>query len=122
MELKKGLPIRPSEMGVLNILAEIPGPHTPALLAELLGVSKPMVTAHLNALTEKGYVVKEPSGEDKRVCYIRPTEKALELVEQAKMDTCRQLQRMIEKMGQDNFQLLVNLIAEANDVLQSKGD
>ncbi|MEE1313354.1 MAG: hypothetical protein UHS41_06395 [Lachnospiraceae bacterium] len=37
MELKKGLPIRPSEMGVLNIITETPGPHTPVILANLLG-------------------------------------------------------------------------------------
>ena len=31
MELKKDLPIRPSEMGVLNIITQIPGPHTPLI-------------------------------------------------------------------------------------------
>lgn len=44
--IEKELPIRPSEMGVLNIITEIEGPHTPIMLAELLGVSKPMITAH----------------------------------------------------------------------------
>lgn len=53
MDLKKGLPIRPSEMGVLNIITETPGPHTPLLLAELLGMSKPMITAHLTDLSKK---------------------------------------------------------------------
>ena len=28
MDLKKELPIRPSEMGVLNIITKTPGPHT----------------------------------------------------------------------------------------------
>ena len=36
MELKRGLPIRPSEMGVLNIITETEGPHTPVMLAEML--------------------------------------------------------------------------------------
>ena len=33
MDLKKGLPVRPSEMGVLNIISETAGPHTPFMLA-----------------------------------------------------------------------------------------
>lgn len=122
MELKKNLPIRPSEMGVLNILAETPVPHTPVLLAELLGVSKSMVTAHLASLSEKGYLTKEPSREDKRSFYILPTEKALELVEHAKQDMFGHLERLIGKLGQDKFDTLVELAAEANDILQSKGD
>ena len=46
-ELKKDLPIRPSEMGVLNIITETPGLHTPMMLAEALKVSKPMITADI---------------------------------------------------------------------------
>ena len=46
MDLKKGLPVRPSEMGVLNIISETAGPHTPVMLAEMLKVSKPMITAN----------------------------------------------------------------------------
>lgn len=41
MALKRGWPIRPSEMGVLNILAATPGPHTSVMLAELLGYPSP---------------------------------------------------------------------------------
>ena len=50
MELKKDLPIRPSEMGLLNIITNTEGPHTPVVLAEMLGVSKPMISAHITSL------------------------------------------------------------------------
>lgn len=119
MELKKGLPIRPSEMGVLNIIAETPGPHTSVMLAELLGVSKPMITAHLTSLSEKGYITKEQSEEDKRVYYIIPTEKALVLVQQAKKDMDRQLTSLMEAMGQDDFNMLVSLAQKANSILEA---
>ena len=85
-ELKKDLPIRPSEMGVLNIITGMPGPHTPMMLAGALKVSKPMITAHLTSLTNKGYITKQPSPEDKRAYYILPTEKAKALVKDAKED------------------------------------
>lgn len=60
MELKKGLPIRPSEMGVLNIITGKEGPHTPVILADLLGASKQMITAHITSLERKGYITKAP--------------------------------------------------------------
>lgn len=120
MDLKKGLPIRPSEMGVLNIITGTPGLHTSVVLAELLGVSKPMITAHLSSLAEKGYIIKEQSSEDKRVYYIIPTEKALALVESAKRDTERQLSRLMDAMGQDAFDMLVRLAQKANDTLKKE--
>lgn len=120
MELKRGLPIRPSEMGVLNIITLTPGPHTPVMLAQMLGVSKPMITAHLTSLADKGYITKEPSKEDKRAYYIIPTEKALTLVESAKADMDRQLTRLMEAMGEAEFNMLVSLAQRANTVLRKE--
>lgn len=122
MELKKGLPIRPSEMGVLNILAATPGPHSSVMLAELLGVSKPMITANLTSLSEKGYITKEQSKNDKRVYYVLLTPKALQLVEDAKADTNEQLAHLVAAMGQDEFDMLVNLTQKANRVLEANRD
>ena len=118
MDLKKGLPIRPSEMGVLNIITETPGPHTPLLLSELLGVSKPMITAHLTDLSKKGYVEKQQSPDDKRVFYVLPTEKALELVKSAKTDLNQHLEQLEKEMGQDEFNHLVMLAQIANHTLE----
>lgn len=119
MELKDGLPIRPSEMGVLNIIAETPGLHTPVMLAELLCVSKPMMTAHITSLMDKGYIIKRPSQEDKRAYYILPTEKGLALVESAKLEMNQQLEYLEKGMGQDKFDMLIMLAQEANRVLET---
>ena len=120
MELKKGLPIRPSEMGVLNIIVQTPGPHTSVMLADLLGVSKPMITAHLSVLMEKGYITKRQSSEDKRVYYILPTERALALVAAANEETSSLLELFIQAMGQAEFDTLVRLIADANRIMDAK--
>lgn len=114
MELKKDLPIRPSEMGVLNIITATPGPHTSVMLAELLNVSKPMITAHLTSLSDKGYITKEQSQEDKRVYYVLPTGKALALVESAKADTNEQLKQLEAAMGEEAFRSLIDLAQKAN--------
>ena len=122
MELKKDLPIRPSEMGVLNIITQTPGPHTPLMLAEALKVSNPMITAHLTSLTNKGYITKRPSSEDKRAYYILPTEKAGALVECAKEDLYRHLDQLVDGMGEEQFDLLVKLAGEANRILEAEGE
>ena len=121
MELKKDLPIRPSEMGVLNIITQTPGPHTPLMLAEALKVSKPMITAHLTSLTNKGYITKRPSSEDKRAYYILPTQKARALVKCAKDDLYRHLDQLVDGMGEEQFDLLVKLAGEANRILEAEG-
>ena len=118
MELKRGLPVRPSEMGVLNIISETEGPHTPVMLAELLRVSKPMITAHITSLENKGYIVKSPSPQDKRAYFILPTEKAKALVEQAKADLAQKLDCLKQGLGQENFETLIDLAEKANNVLE----
>ena len=118
-ELKKDLPIRPSEMGVLNIINGTPGPHTPVMLAEMLKVSKPMITAHLTSLMNKGYITKQPSLEDKRVYYILPTEKARALVKDAKKDLYWHLAQLENGLGEDRFDLLVKLAEEAANILET---
>lgn len=119
MELKKGLPIRPSEMGILNIITETGGSHTPVILAELLGVSKPMITAHITSLEGKGYITKEACPEDKRAYYIRPTQKGLELVEWAKEDLNSKLECVLIGLGQDDFDTLVALAEKASSIMEA---
>ena len=118
MDLKRDLPVRPSEMGVLNIISETEGPHTPVMLAEMLSVSKPMITAHITSLENKGYIVKSPSPADKRAYYILPTEKAKDLVEKAKADLKCKLDILKAELGQDNFNTLVDLADRANKIMK----
>ena len=119
MELKRGLPIRPSEMGVLNIITGTEGSHTPVMLAEMLGVSKSMITAHITSLERKGYITKAPSAQDKRAYYILPTDKALELVEYAKADLDEKLAHMESELGQEGFYTLVALAEKANAIMEA---
>ena len=121
MELKKGLPIRPSEMGVINIITGTPGPHTPVMLAGLLGVSKPMITAHITSLKNKGYIIKTPSPQDKRACYIVPTEKAEILAERARAEQDGYLRQLAAEMGQEAFDTLIQLAEQANRILEKQG-
>lgn len=117
MEMKKNLPIRPSEMGVLNIITETEGQYTPVKLAEMLGVSKQMITAHISSLESKGYITKEPCIQDKRAYYINPTDKAIDLVQLAKSDLSEKLDQIIGELGEENFETFVRLAEKANGVM-----
>lgn len=116
--LKRTLPIRPSEMGVLNIITRREGRYTPVMIAELLGVSKPMIAAHISSLEQKGYVYKESSSSDKRSFYCLPTEKARALAEKTEAEMSIQLKAIEDKLGAERFDLLIELLEEAQNVLE----
>lgn len=122
MALKQNLPIRPSEMGVLNILASFPQSHTPVMLAERLGVSKPMITALLTALWKKGYITKEPCREDKRAYFVLLTPQGEALVAQARADADGHLDALTAALGREDYDTLVRLLEKANQVLEGEKD
>lgn len=120
LELKKSLPVRPSEMGVLNIVAQTPGPHTAVEVAALLGVSKPMIAAHVSSLEEKGYLVKQRAPDDGRKLHLLLTDEGRALVEYARKEGDKLFEQLVQSMGRSAFDDLVKLVTEANLVLEAK--
>ena len=118
MELKKDLPIRPSEMGVLNIITKKDGAFTPVMIAELLEVSKPMITNHITVLESKGYITRKDSKEDKRSFYVIPTKKAKELVNITEKKMNKYLQELENSLGKENFDKLLVLLNNTNKILK----
>ncbi len=122
MSLKKDLPIRPSEMGVLNIVEHHKEDLTPLALAEMMGVSKPMITAHIQALTEKGYIYKEISGGDKRSFFVRSTEKGKELAKNFEARCTEYLKKIEMKLGKAEFRVFIQMLENAQSVFDEKSD
>lgn len=117
-ELKKDLPIRPSEMGVLNIITRRDGLFTPIMIAELLEVTKPMVASHIAVLEKKGYITKQYSLKDKRSFYVIPTEKAQQLVCEVESNLNQKLKEIENHLGQDKFNDLVSLLEQARKIIE----
>ena len=117
MGLKKDLPIRPSEMGVLNIITRREGDFTPLMLAEMIGVSKPMITSHIRALLKKGYIRKEASLGDKRSFYVRPTEKGKALADEFEKRQTEYLKKIEESLGEKEFTELTRLLNKTQNIL-----
>lgn len=118
MDLKKDLPVRPSEMAVINIITKRGGDYTPLIIAELLGVSKPMIAAHMASLEKKGYILRESSEFDKRSFYVRPTEKAKALADEFEIKQTKILKQIENVIGEENFDRLVETIRQANDAMK----
>lgn len=118
MELKNDLPIRPSEMAVLNIVIQRDERYTPLMIADLLGVSKPMIAAHIRVLLKMGYILKEPSEDDGRSFYVVPTEKARELADSFNMKQTEYLKAVEAELGAAEFDDLVHLLYESLPVLE----
>ena len=123
MQLKKDLPIRPSEMGVLNIITKKEEVFTPVMIANLLGVSKPMIANHIAVLESKGYIYKDFSSEDKRSFHVLPTDKARILVDTEEKKLNKVLEEIEKSLGKDNLYLLMSLLEKTNQVLgEMKGN
>lgn len=118
MALKKDLPIRPSEMGVLNIITKRNGLFTPIMIAELLEVTKSMVANHISVLEEKGYIIKEYLKNDKRSFYVIPTDKAKDLVLKTETNLNEKLINLEKKIGTKRFDELISTLEEVKSYLE----
>lgn len=118
MELKKELPIRPSEMAVLNIITQRDGKYTPFMIADLLGVSKPMIAAHLRVLLKKEYIYKELSKDDKRSYFVLPTDKANKLTDTFNLKQNRYLLNIETELGKSDFEKIVYLLNKTLPMLE----
>lgn len=77
---EKGLDdIVPSYGNILTVLYDNGGKLNMKEIGSLIGKDKSTVTALVNRLSELGYVKKEKSKEDKRVTYVKITEKGKKL-------------------------------------------
>lgn len=69
------------QMALLLLVYLTPGPHTVRGLAQLLGVSKPVVTRALNTLGALGYLRRERDEADRRNIFVAQTDTGAHFLE-----------------------------------------
>ena len=111
------MPIRNSQYAVLNIMCTTPGPHVPVVLAETLGESKAMVSAHLVALMERGLVVRVPSPEDGRSVYVMPSRRGKDLFNKIAQANNEKLNLIKAQLGAKKFDAFIKLISQVNQII-----
>lgn len=115
--MKKELPIRPSEMGLLILICKSEQAVTPVMVADFLKVKKPMVTAMVASLYKHGYIEKIPSPDDKRSFYLNPTEAARHLVEDTYTEYIKTMELLWNRLGTKEFDNLMRVLEKTNTVL-----
>jgi len=117
INIKKDLPIRSSEMGLLILICKNDIPVTPVMAADFFKVKKPMITTMVSALLKHGYIEKIPSPDDKRSFSLNPTEKTRQLVDDTYSEYMKTMELLRHKLGAIDFGKLVILLEKSNSIL-----
>gem|GEM_PF-229563 len=120
MNIKRDIPIRPSEMGALIFVVKSEKLVTPLMISDFFGISKPSVTEMVNFLIKSGYLIKTPSDKDRRSYTVSATLKGCELVESTFKEYVKIMDLLEEQMGSQEFELLIQLLEKANKVLSKE--
>lgn len=120
MHVKKDLPIRSSEMGVLIYIQKQDQAITPLMISQFFKIAKPSVTAMVNELMKKKYLVKNPSPSDKRSYTVSITESGKALVESTQDEYFRVICALKEKMGDEAFAAFIEHIETAIKILSEE--
>ena len=90
-------------------------------IAQRLGMDKSNVARQAATLEERGYLVRQPSSEDKRVLCLQPTEKTLELLPhmQESMDSWEnRLTATLTEQEYDLFRSLLKKVREKAEEME----
>lgn len=118
MYVKKGLPIRSSEMGVLIYINKQEEAVTPLMISNFFQIAKPTVTTMINELNKKKYLIKVPSATDGRSYTVCITDKGNELVASTHDEYFKTIDLLNEKMGVKDFEVFMQLLQSANEILK----
>jgi DNA-binding MarR family transcriptional regulator len=119
-KMKRDMPIRASEMGVLIYIQKSDIPATPLMISSFFGIAKPSVTDMVNSLVKKDYIIKVPSKEDKRSYSLEVTPRGHELIECTYNEYLSIMQLLKEKMGCKEFKLFIQMLEKANKALSEE--
>ncbi len=118
MNAKRDIPIRSSEMGVLIFTQKQKAAVTPLMISKFFKITKPSVTSMINALVNKGYLLKRPSEVDKRSYTLCITDKGKKLVDSTFFEYYKSIEKLREKMGEGDFEEFIKLMEIANRILE----
>ena len=120
MYIKKDLPIRSSEMGVLIYMQQQGEAVTPLMISNFFKIAKPSVTAMVNALIKNNYLLKSTSNSDGRSYSLYLTEEGRELVTSTYDEYFKTMRLLEENMGDNDFRTFIHLVQRANHILNEE--
>lgn len=120
--IKRNIPIRAGEMGLLIFIVKSNTVVTPAMAAEFFHVSKPMIAKMITVLVKQEYIAKKQSDTDKRVFTLLPLDNGIHLVEKTYQEYFKMMKLLEQKMGKNKFNQMIGLLEEANLIMIGEED
>ncbi len=84
-------------------------------LARSLEVTRSAVSQMVNKLANEGIVQRVPDKVDRKIAYIELTDEALEIYRKERKAYCATLDKVIDRMGKENFEKMSELIEQFCD-------
>lgn len=110
----KGSPYSAQEVDALFRIELEDGLLSPLELSRKMGVCKPIVSRLIDQLSSKGVIEKIASNNDKRSYCLKLTQKGDNTLKSAYLYYSQPLKNLEDKLGYDQFNTLLQLIALAN--------
>lgn len=120
MQVKRKLPIRSSEMGLLIYVDGKNNGAKPLEISNFFQLAKPTVAIMINELISKGYLFKVPSQEDKRSYHVKVSKQGSNLISRTKTDYYKTIEVLRDKMSEDTFNQFIDLIMKANEIISEE--
>lgn len=108
------------EMGVLGYLTLRGGSATPSEISREFGVSTARVTNVFNGLERKGYIVRTPSPNDRRMVLGTITEKGRERSGQCLQRAIGNIAVVLEDLGEEDAQACLRLSGRILQICKNK--
>ncbi|WP_311773360.1 MarR family winged helix-turn-helix transcriptional regulator [Listeria booriae] len=88
----------------------------------ILRVSKPSVTQQMNALEERGFIIRTQDPEDKRAAYIQLTARGEEIVAKIIETFHKNFEDMTSFLGKEEMERLIALLDKLTEYLNKKAE
>ncbi len=113
---EKGLDdLVPSYGNILTVLYDNNGKLSMKEIGKLIGRDKSTITPLVNKLSKLGYVIKEKSKEDRRVTYVKITEKGKEIEHKFKEISKEVYSTAYKDFTTEEKELLLRLLKKLNN-------
>lgn len=109
-----------SGMGaVFRILKSSSAPITASNISELMDVSEARMTVLLKKMQNRGYIIKEKSGSDARVSYIKLTDLGNAESEKLHDILCQNIAIIVDAVGLEKIEQYIRLNDEINSAIRN---
>jgi DNA-binding MarR family transcriptional regulator len=109
--------LTPASGLALSILADSETPLSPNEMADRLIISRASVTSLLDSLEKRGYASRGPHPTDRRMIWVEPTDKGMEIAEAFRQVVHRHQKSWVEVLNEKEQEQLIEMLQKLQSSL-----